>query len=396
MRFIRRKATVALRLATLPLVLATASFMCTQSAQAWTYKILYSFGGGDTKDYGALSLRIDKDTGKLYGTTLGRRGKTGTVFEFATDGTETVLHTFAGGTEGSYPLGRLARDGEGNLYGTDLYSGDPACDCGVVYEVTRKRDFKVLHTFLGDPDDGKSPFAGLTLDPSGNLYGTTEYGGANDKGIVFRLAPDGSFTVLYSFAGGVDGAYPVADVTLDKAGNIFGSTGYGGDPNCDCGTIFKLSPFGQKTILHVFTTKHGGYPRGGLLLDQAGNLYGTGTGPGGRGGTKGALFRLAPNGQFKTLIKFDREFGGEPLGHLVMDEAGAIYGITHRSPDTYYDGIIYQWSPDGTRHQLHVFGGDRDGDVPEGGLVKDKVGNLYGVTFYGGDHERGTIFELVK
>jgi uncharacterized repeat protein (TIGR03803 family) len=202
--------------------------------------------------------------------------------------------------------------------------------------------------------------------------------------------------MLYSFAGGADGAYPFADVTLDKAGNIFGSTAHGGDVHCDCGTIFQLSSSGKKTILHVFTTKHAGYPGGGLLLDQAGNLYGTGAGPGGRSGTKGALFRRAPNGQLKNLIKFERGFGGEPGGHLVMDEAGAIYGTAARSPDTGYAGIVYQWSPDGTRHQLHVFGGDRDGDVPEGGLVKDKVGNLYGVTFYGGDHERGTIFELVK
>lgn len=244
--------------------------------------------------------------GSLYGTTYyGGSGKGpgyGTVFK-VTSGTETVLYSFAGGRDGAIPGGGLIFDGSGNLYGTTTEGGGHGCGgtgCGTVFKLTPDGSETVLYRFSGG-SDGAEPVAGLVLDAAGNLYGTTELGGAacaaeEGCGTVFRLAPDGTETLLYRFGIGSDGSYPVAGLVLDAQGNLYGTTNSGGGSSCPgagCGTVFKLTPDGSETILYRFTGgTDGAYPQAPLVMDPQGNLYGTTTGGGGTG--QGTVFEITP------------------------------------------------------------------------------------------------------
>ncbi len=245
--------------------------------------------------------------GNIYGTTAGG-GKSscnfgtgcGTVFKIDAAGTETVLYSFLGGADGAYPQANVIRDSAGNLYGTTTNGGNPGCrwGCGTVFKLDASGAETVLHTFTGGAD-GSNPTAGLTLDAAGNLYGVTAYGGylacpaglGHGCGTVFKIAPNGTKTVLYAFTGGKDGAYPGGNLILDAAGNLYGTTGSGGDANND-GTIFKIDSTGAETILHRFNNSGGSGPSAGVIRDSAGNLYGT-TEYGGKVGS-GTVFKLAP------------------------------------------------------------------------------------------------------
>ena len=187
-------------------------------------------------------------------------------------GKETVLYSFTNGLDGGYPFGGLVRDSSGNLYGT-TYSGG-ASSVGTVFKVTKTGTETVLHSFAGGAD-GEYPYASLVRDSSGNLYGTTSEGGASNVGTAFKVTPTGHETVLYSFAGGTDGANPFAGLVRDRKGNLYGTTEAG--DSSGVGTVFKLTATGQETVLHTFTggTTDGANPFGGLVRDAAGNLYGT-------------------------------------------------------------------------------------------------------------------------
>ena len=191
--------------------------------------------------------------GNLYGTTpyggdltcpIGSLG-CGAVFELSKSGQETVLHTFTGGTDGAFPLYEsLIRDSAGNLYGTTLYGGDLSCNsygygCGVVFKLSPAGEETVLHTFAGGAD-GEGPVAGLVQDSSGNLYGTTAGGGAHNYGTVFKIDASGNETVLFNFNGERSGFEPIGTLLLDKAGNLYGTTNEGGAANA--GVVFKLKP----------------------------------------------------------------------------------------------------------------------------------------------------------
>ncbi|MGH9205494.1 MAG: choice-of-anchor tandem repeat GloVer-containing protein, partial [Acidimicrobiales bacterium] len=236
---------------------------------------------------------IADSSGNLYGTTFqgGVVGGCtdglgcGTVFRLSPGGTETVLHAFTFSSEGYGPNGPLIADSSGNLYGT-TYS-DGASGNGVVFKLTPGGTYTVLHTFTGG-SDGANPAGDLIADSSGNLYGTTRGGGASGSGCggfgcgtVFKLSPGGTLTVLYSFTGGSDGEGPVGNLIADSKGNLYGTTLLGGGPGCGqfglgCGVVFKLSPSGTETVLHIFTGgSDGGAPFAGLIADSSGNLYGT-------------------------------------------------------------------------------------------------------------------------
>ncbi len=247
--------------------------------------VLYNFMGGTdgSQPYSGL---VQDEVGNLYGATTGGglHGE-GTVFEVDTTGQETVLYGFTGGVDGATPGARLLRDEAGNLFGTTQYGGDLSCHtsghsgCGVVFAVDSTGKEIVLHKFTGA--DGSLPFAGLVQDAAGNLFGTTYEGGSDGQGTVFKVDATGNETVLYSFKGGADGAKPYAGVVLDTAGNLFGTTYEGGDTSgfCSayggCGVVFKLDRTGLETVLHTFTGQDGLNPRGTLLPDEAGDLYGT-------------------------------------------------------------------------------------------------------------------------
>jgi uncharacterized repeat protein (TIGR03803 family) len=230
------------------------------------------------------------------------------VFKVSKTGRETVIHTFTGGTDGGWPLASLVRDKAGNLYGTASGGGDPNCysgyGCGTIFRLDPAGHFTVLYTFTGTGGDGSGPEAGLILDEAGNLYGTTQYGGTAAYGTVFKLDPAGKETVLYSFLGAPeDGRFPAfATLSRDATGNLYGVTPDGGrycQNQTYCGIVFMLDPTGKETVLHYFTgTKgDGAFPTGGVVRDESGNLYGT-TGGGGdfsacyRG--CGIVFKLTP------------------------------------------------------------------------------------------------------
>ncbi len=207
---------------------------------------------------------------------------------------ETVLYSFGGGTDGGFPFGDLIMDSAGNLYGTTLTGGAASGGCGTVFKLTLSGAETVFHSFNCDTD-GSDPTSRLTADSAGNLYGTTNFGGASGVGTVYKLTPSGTFSVLYSFSGSPDGAIPEGRLIADSAGNLYGTTLQGGtDCGAGCGTVFSITPNGTGTVLYSFAYTDGAFPHAGLIADNAGNLYGT-TGGGGASGN-GTVFKLAGTG----------------------------------------------------------------------------------------------------
>lgn len=321
--------------------------------------------------------------------------------------TETILHTFLATSDGANPLGALVADARGNLFGTTQYGGTTY---GLVFELIPDKNGtwseQVLYTFAGSPNDGTYPSSALIFDGQGNLYGTTQLGGTWGAGTVFELSPGagGAWTekILYSFRpqifGGTDGLNLYADgLALDGAGNLYGTTNSGGS-SCYCGTVFELSPGANGTwtekVLYEFSGGNdGGAPFGTtLVLDATGNLYGVTN----WGGTHdyGVVYELvrgtAGSWKEKVLYSFPGGNGGaSPLGKLVFDSAGNLYGTT--------DYTAYKLSPTSsgpwTIKTLHNFAGGTDGANVQSGMVFDKAGNLYGTTYRGGKHY-GTVFKL--
>ncbi|MFZ0031992.1 MAG: choice-of-anchor tandem repeat GloVer-containing protein [Candidatus Cybelea sp.] len=264
--------------------------------------VLHSFTGGNDGFGPGGSLAIDS-TGHLYGTTPdGGTNAEGTVYEISRSRRtwhESVIHAFTGGKDGGVgSLGTLLVDSSGDLYGVTEIGG--AHSAGTVFKMTRasknRWNLKTLYAFKGTPD-AASPYGGLIQDASGNLYGTTYYGGAHGFGSVFELIASarGKYhdRVLYSFRGGSDGSSPTSTLIAGASGRLYGTTSAGGG-SCDCGTIFDLdATSGSETVLHSFgSSGDGAYPYYGLTQDSGGNLYGTTV----QGGTfnQGAVFELTP------------------------------------------------------------------------------------------------------
>jgi uncharacterized repeat protein (TIGR03803 family) len=362
-----------------------------QMGGAWTKTAFYSFhcGADGGLPYGGL---IFDKRGNLYGTTtLGGGGSClggcGTVFELVRPTkkghrwTKSILYTFQGGTtDGSYPEASLAFDTQGNLYGTSLLGGGSECGgrgCGTVYELSPPQQEggawseAVLHTFVvGVPStDGTEPSCNLIFDTAGNLYGTTGGGGSYNAGAIFELSPPAtkgeawSETVIYSFIGLPDGSNPMAGLVL-APGGVFYGTASGLGPSLG-GTVFELAPPAQmggawtETVLHGFTLgADGGSPLASVVLDAAGNLYGT------------------------TLIG----------GNYSCDPGVFVYGC----------GVVYKLAPpavegeEWTETILHNFSGGGDGIQPLGGLTFGKFGLLYGTTEEGGPSGAGTVFSVTR
>jgi uncharacterized repeat protein (TIGR03803 family) len=347
--------------------------------------VLYAFTGGADGGYPRAGVTSDP-AGNLYGTSDGGRGGSGVVYKVDPTGHETVLYSFPGGFDGQIPQGKLIRDSAGNLYGTTV-SGGPS-GAGVVYKVDATGQERVLYSFTGGADGGR-PYAGLILDPGGNLYGTTCSGGASNAGVVYRVDPTGQETVLYSFTGGADGACPWADVILDASGNLYGTALSGGAANY--GVVYMVDAGGHETVLHSFMGADGGCPCAGVILDAAGNLYGTtssGWGP-------GVVYKLNPTRQFTVLHSFTAGTdGGYPNG-LILDAAGNLYGTTSRGGYPVASaGVVYKLDPTGHETVLHNFTGGAGGRYPYAGVVQDSAGNLYGTTYEGGKGGVGVVFKL--
>jgi uncharacterized repeat protein (TIGR03803 family) len=232
--------------------------------------VLHSFASPPKGALPEAGLIADS-SGNFYGTTAsGGAANEGVVYKLDTAGHETVLYSFTGWADGGSPYAGVTRDSAGNLYGTTVVGGTAA---GVVYKLDTTGHETVLYSFTGFADGGY-PKGGVTRDSAGNLYGTTTMGGAWGHGVVFEVDSIGNETVLYSFMGGFDGALPLAGVIRDSAGNLYGTTSEGGASQA--GVVYKLDPAGQETVLYTFTGgADGANPYAGLTFDSAGNLYGT-------------------------------------------------------------------------------------------------------------------------
>lgn len=358
--------------------------------QANPEQVLHAFDGVDgANPYAPL---IQGAGQSFYGTTYrGGAFGFGVVFKLARDGTLTVLHDFAGGDEGANPLGGLLPDGEGNLYGTasDILTSQ---NSGVIFEIAPDGTETVLHSF-SDPSEGVFPVGELIRDADGNFYGTTEQGGAYGRGVVFQLAPDGTYTVLHSFAGGKnDGSNPYSGVVRDPEGNLYGTLSKGGAYNE--GLVYKLAPDGGFTVLHAFLSANGVGPYYGTLIrDAAGNLYGTT--PNGGAYLNGVVYKVAPDGTETVLYSFrGRKDGGHPNAGLEMDAAGNLYGTAHSGGSRGF-GVVFKLAADGTYTMLHSFAGGNDGGYPYARPILGANGTLYGTTSGGtGEGDFGTVYRV--
>lgn len=389
----------------LPLAMTalTTGGLSAAAAKTYTETILHSF---DTTDglNPAGGLARDK-AGNLYGTTeAGGANNVGTLFMLSPSGTLTVLWSFTGGTDGANPFAAPILAGR-NLYGTTLVGGNNnQQQPGVVYEFNLDTgQLTTLYAF--GLHDGWFPRAPLIRDSSGNLYGTTTEGGAGGNssyGEVFKLSKSGAYTVLYSFTGGADGDTPDAGLILDSAGNLYGTT----EGSCECtnpyGSVFKISPTGQETTLYSFTSSGIDRPFGSLAMDPAGNLYGTALVGG--DSNLGGLFEISASGQFSTLYQFN---GGKPGGNPyagVLYREGKLFGTTHGDGDGNSNGSVFEFDlATDTIKSLHDFKKLPDGIAPYlGTLVRDSSGNFYGTTLEGGagsscqPYGCGTVFEVSR
>jgi uncharacterized repeat protein (TIGR03803 family) len=377
-----RAVSIALALA----VVLVPAVVGTKSAEPQTFKVLYKFKGGSDGGHPFAALIRDA-AGNLYGTTrYGGAHGFGTVFKLSNAGKETVLYSFARHGDGAYPMADLVRDANGNLYGTTNEGG--ASGNGILFELDKTGKETVLHSFCSETGctDGANPQAGLVRDASGNLYGTTSNSGPG-YGTVFMLDTSGNETVLYDFGGNSDGANPVADLVRDAAGNLYGTTYYG-----NSGTVFEVDKDGNHTVLYGFSGgADGGNPAAGLVRDASGNLYGT-TRYGGQYDS-GTVFELASADRETVLHSFGSQGDGAySVGGLVRDAAGNLYGTTGWG-GAYGYGTVFKLSKAGKETVLHSFAGS-DGKFPYAALVRDAKGNLYGTTYAGGASGRGTVFKL--
>jgi uncharacterized repeat protein (TIGR03803 family) len=393
---------------TAPLLVSIEIFLvaCTP-ALAQQEKILHSFNPNDGDGLNPSGGLILDAAGNLYGTTVwgGTYGR-GTVFELIPKAggggwTEKVLYSFNPNVKDAVnPTAGLIFDAAGNLYGTA--EGGGSYGLGAVFElIPRPRGGwaeKVLHSFIGGTD-GAVPAAGLILDHAGSLFGTTAFGTA------FELTPTATGhwreTILHEFGTGTDGSEPYGGLVFDAVGNLYGTTFLGGANNG--GTVFELKPAAgggwTETVLYSFNLNafgSGSYPLAGLILDAAGNLYGTTN-------YNSTVFELTPTagGSWtETVLHTFSSTGTDgygPMAAVIFDTTGNLYGTT-TSGGLYIYGTVFELTPasDGiwTETLPHNFGNGTDGTDPRAGLIFDPAGNLYGTTSYGGAYNGGTVFEI--
>ena len=355
-----------------------------------------------------------------------------------------MLYSFQGGSDGAVPAGGVVFDKAGNLYGATTYT--PSCDdtftCGTAFQLSPQGGTWVettLHAFQGHAQgDGGAPGGGVILDASGNVYGTTGYGGtggctlagtAVGCGTVYELSPptqhggQWTYTILYNFQGGNDGQFPWGDLVFDKKGNLYGATQFGGGKGstCDpfyqyCGTVFELSPPKQKggawteKVLHSFAGgTDGANPNGGLVLDSKGMIYGT-TYTGGNqdcqqegyGVGCGTAFGLQPptrrGGVWseKILHRFDDGNDGASPSGLILDAKGRLYG-TAGDGGAQQDGVVFRLTKKKDNRWAeaiaHTFTDKNHGRGPLGPVTFDSAGNLYGLAGWG-QYFAGVLYRL--
>jgi len=308
-----------------------------------------------------------------------------------------VLHSFEG-ADGAQPYSTVATYGGPRHFVGTTYGGG-ANGFGTVYEISSHGAFKTLYSF-GSGDDGQNPrsYPRLATDSKGNIYGTTTSDGVDGTGTIFRIASDGSETVLHKFDGANDGWQPQGSVILEaKTNNLYGTALNGGPGNL--GTAYKLASDGTFTVLQAFGSNNLVYPQNGLIEDAHHNLYGT-TSDGGSAGGWGAVFKIAQDGRMTTMYSFfGRDDGGAPYSALVQDAAGNLYGTTDWDGAN-GGGTIFKVAPNGIETTLHSFSGSVKNEPFPSTLVMDESGNLYGTLASSGTGCEGKgcgfVFELTS
>lgn len=372
------------------------------SAQVLT--TLHSFDGYDgSMPYAGLVQATD---GNFYGTTVygpssSANAGFGTVFRIAPDGSMTMLHSF-NSSDGAAPHGALLQASDGNFYGTTLEGGGSQnCDrgCGTVFKITPGGILTTIYSFCAQSgcSDGSAPSSTLIQATDGSFYGTTGIGGTNDYGTVFKVTPSGTLTTLHSFQLS-DGVYPEAGLVQGSDGNFYGTTYEGGSGCVNCGTVFKITPSGTLTVLYDFRVSgtEGSRPEDALVQGRDGNFYGT-TSEGGIGncvGGCGTVFKITPDGILTTLHLFAGPDGGDPIAGLIQARDGNFYGTTYVR-GAYNFGTVFEISGNGALTTLHSFS-PSEGFFPSAGLVQGSDGAFYGTTSDGGSYSYyGTVFRLV-
>jgi uncharacterized repeat protein (TIGR03803 family) len=396
----------------LVVVLCWFALLClaTLSAQAQTAATLFNFSNSNNGGTNPQAGLVMDSSGNFYGiASQGGANGAGTVFELAySSGTysEKTLHSFSYSGDGYYPQAGLIMDSTGDLYGVTLYGG--ANDYGTVFELVNSGGAyteQVLYSFAGpNSGDGVYPRAGLVMDSSGNLYGTTQANGINSPGIAFELVNSGgtySETVLYSFSGALDSGGPSnGSLILDSSGNLYGTTP-GGGTNSE-GSVFELvnaSGSYSENVLYSFTGTNGdgSYPESSVTMDALGNLYGT-TNNGGANnyGTVFELVNSSANYSEKVLYSFGTVNGdtGYPQAGVILDSSGDIFGTGETG-----NGAVFALINNSGNYKESVLTFFRStcgptGGYPEGILVMDSSGNLYGTTYGGGTSGNGTVFSV--
>ena len=441
--------------------LALLAGLAQGPALAWERTVhafrTYDFNDPLSPGNGPSGTLLRDPSGALYGTSYtGGAYYNGTVYKLTppppggSQWTITLLHAFAGGADGGGPNADLVMDASGAIYGTTTHGG-PWPAQGTVFKLTppapgsTRWTKTTLHAFWHDawgaaPSDGQNPQAGLAIDRNGALYGTTRLGGKRygevpdtlGYGTVFKLSPPApgqtqwTETVLYRFGGGADGTYPMAPLAIDAAGALYGSTSRGGGGSCieGCGTVFKLSQpapgqtlWSKQTLRSFSGGTDGAIPTGRLLVGGGGSLFGT-TYLGGTGactsslstaGGCGVVYWLSspsagqPYWAEWVLHNFDGWAGAFPEGGVIADENGALYGTTSDNAAASYGGcgcgLVYKLAWNGwgfTSTVLHAFDAGTTGHYPLGSLVRGLNGNLFGVTFMGGPLSGGVVFEVSR
>lgn len=389
----------ALRLLSL-LTLLAMLMLISPSSQAQTFTVLHTFTGGQDGGHPFGGLTEDSG-GNFYGTTsLGGVGY-GTVYKLALKGsnwTVDPLYEFSGGSDGSGPQAGVVFGPHGTLYGTTQLGG--SAGLGTVFELRPPGavcravlcywDESVLHSFTAGSDGLGPAYATLTFDHAGNIYGTTGDGGEGGAGIAFELTESAggwAESILKDFSLGAGGAYPLGGVIFDASGNLYGSTQEGGD---GFGVVYQLVPmlngFWAENVPLDFDQTNGSYPFGNLIMDPSGNLYGSTGGDGSSGG--GTIFELTPsNGQWISSVLYNLSGNEGPVAGLSMDTGGNLYGTTYKDGADNAGMVFKLTNSNGvwTLHDLHDFTGGSDGGNPFSSVTIDASGKLYGTALVGGN-----------
>lgn len=397
------------------LVMFALTLILASSAWAASEKLLYSFNAFSGDGYYPYSGLVADAKGNLYGVTESGGAGYGTAFELKLAGssyTEVQLHVFiAGVTDGAYPeYSSLVMDKSGNLYGT-TYQGGTA-NVGTIFELVHSGNTwteKILHAFAGTAGhDGAYPQAGLSMDSTGKIYGTTEYGGKNNEGTVFQLTETNgkwAYKVIHSFGGGNGGAYPVGGITPGPNGYYYGTTYYGGT-TYNVGVVYRLFQarglWVSQTVFIFSGGAVGAHPISTLAIDSANNFYGT-TYDGGASNF-GTVYKLkaGSNNKYTQSVLYSFK-GGTTDGEypwyagVTLDTKGDIFGTT-RYGGTANEGTVYELKLTSGKYKeilLHIFDdtNSNDGYDPLAGVILFK-GKLYGTTYAGGAHGAGTVFQV--